>query len=85
LVRRVRCFTRLPIAVGFGISLPGHVSALSSIVDAAVVGSALVAEVEKAMKTKLGAEPAATEVAQRIRLLKHAAGQGIGGRGIDYA
>lgn len=72
LVRRVRSFTRLPIAVGFGISLPGHVSALRSLVDAAVVGSALVAEVEKAIKTNLGAEGAASEVARRIRLLKQA-------------
>ena len=47
-VRRARKFTSLPIAVGFGISLPSHVSVLGGIADAAVVGSALVAEVEKA-------------------------------------
>jgi tryptophan synthase alpha chain len=33
---------QLPIAVGFGISLPGHVSVLGGLADAAVVGSALV-------------------------------------------
>ena len=48
LLRRARSFTRLPIAVGFGISLPGHVSVLGGLADAAVVGSALVAEIEKA-------------------------------------
>ncbi len=40
LVRRVRRATSLPIAVGFGISLPGHVSVLGGLADAAVVGSA---------------------------------------------
>src|SRR5256885_1794851 len=31
LVRRTRAVTQLPIAVGFGISLPGHVSALAGL------------------------------------------------------
>ncbi len=48
LVRRVRAVTPLPLAVGFGISLPGHVSVLGGLADAAVVGSALVSEIEKA-------------------------------------
>src|SRR5271167_4731660 len=48
LARRVRQFTKLPLAVGFGISLPAHVSVLGGIADAAVVGSAIVAEIEKA-------------------------------------
>ena len=49
LVRRVRKFTSLPIAVGFGISLPTHVSVLGGIADAAVVGSALMAEDRKSV------------------------------------
>jgi len=73
LVRRARRVTKLPIAVGFGISLPEHVSVLGGIADAAVVGSALVAEVEQASKSKLGPEAAAEAVAKRIRLLKSAA------------
>src|SRR6267378_2612311 len=48
LLRRARAATKLPIAVGFGISLPGHVSVLGGLADAAVVGSALVSEIEKA-------------------------------------
>ncbi len=48
LVRRARGVTSLPIAVGFGISLPGHVSILGGLADAAVVGSALGAGIEKA-------------------------------------
>ena len=42
--------TKLPLAVGFGISLPGHVSVLGGLADAAVVGSALVSEIEKARR-----------------------------------
>jgi tryptophan synthase alpha chain len=77
LVRRARRFTRLPIAVGFGISLPSHVSVLGGIADAAVVGSAFVAEIEKA-----GApDRAAAAVAELVRALKRAAREGISRRG----
>src|SRR5258705_9951506 len=41
-VGRVRRHTRLPIAVGFGISEPEHVSALRGIADGVVVGSAAI-------------------------------------------
>ena len=47
-VERVRRFTQLPVAVGFGISRPEQVQAIWEISDAAVVGSAIVAEMEKA-------------------------------------
>jgi tryptophan synthase alpha chain len=79
LARRIRKFTSLPIAVGFGISLPTHVTVLGGIADAAVVGSALVAEIEKAASPDLAAEV----VAERIRVLKHAAREGVSRRGLD--
>jgi tryptophan synthase alpha chain len=79
LARRVRQFTKLPLAVGFGISAPAHVSVLGGIADAAVVGSALVAEIEKAASP----EAAATAVADRIRALKRAAKEGISRRSKD--
>jgi tryptophan synthase alpha chain len=47
LVARVRKVSELPVAVGFGISTPEHVSEVWRYADAAVVGSALVAEIEK--------------------------------------
>jgi tryptophan synthase alpha chain len=47
LVVRLRKFTKLPIAVGFGISNAEHVKAVGEFADAAVIGSALVALIEK--------------------------------------
>jgi tryptophan synthase alpha chain len=76
LLRRVRNFTNLPIAVGFGISLPVHVTLLGGLADAAVVGSSLVAEIEHA-KTP---QQAATALRERIGSLKQAARHGLSKR-----
>lgn len=46
LVARIRQFTKLPIAVGFGISNAEHVRAVSEFADAAVIGSAIVELIE---------------------------------------
>ena len=48
LVRRMRKFSDLPIAVGFGISKPEHVADVWRYADAAVVGSAIVDFIEHA-------------------------------------
>jgi len=76
LVRRVRRVTSLPIAVGFGISLPGQVSVLGGLADAAVVGSALVEEIERAPTV----EAARAAVADRVRALKQAGLHGMSRR-----
>ena len=47
LVERLRKFTKLPIALGFGVSTPEHVRAVGEFADAAVVGSAIVGLIEK--------------------------------------
>jgi len=47
LVRRVRNFSQLPIAVGFGLSNSEQVLRTWQYADAAVVGSAIVAEIER--------------------------------------
>jgi tryptophan synthase alpha chain len=47
LVARLRQFTKLPIAVGFGISNADHVKSVGQFADAAIIGSALVALIEK--------------------------------------
>jgi tryptophan synthase alpha chain len=83
LLRRARAVTQLPIAVGFGISLPGHVSVLGGLADAAVVGSALVAEIEKATKTSASGsavDAAASALAEKVRSLKEAARHGLSRR-----
>jgi tryptophan synthase alpha chain len=76
LIRRARSVTHLPIAVGFGISLPGHVSVLGGLADAAVIGSALVSEIEKAESV----DAAAVALGDRIRGLKQAARHGLSRR-----
>jgi tryptophan synthase alpha chain len=76
LLRRARNVTQLPIAVGFGISLPGHVSVLGGLADAAVVGSVLVSEIEKAKSVDAGG----SALAERVRSLKEAARRGLSRR-----
>jgi len=76
LLRRAHHFTHLPIAVGFGISLPGHVSVLGGLADAAVVGSALVSEIEQAANP----DAAASALRERVRKLKEAGRHGLSRR-----
>ena len=83
LLRRARAATQLPIAVGFGISLPGHVSVLGGLADAAVVGSALVAEIEKATNagpSGSAIDAAGSALAEKVRSLKEAARHGLSRR-----
>ena len=46
-VRRIKQFTRLPVAVGFGISNAQQFAEVTSFADAAVVGSGIVQVIEK--------------------------------------
>lgn len=81
LVRRIRKFTSLPIAVGFGISLPTHITVLGGIADAAVVGSAIVAEIEKAGSP----DAASNAVGDLVARLKNAARSGVSRRSEDLS
>ena len=47
LVKRIRPFTRLPVAVGFGISTPAQFKAVGKFAEGAVVGSAIVQLIEQ--------------------------------------
>ena len=58
LVNRMRQFSSLPIAVGFGISNAAQVADVSRYADAVVVGSAIVAEMERCVER--------TEMAEKI-------------------
>ena len=46
-INRVKKHAKVPIAIGFGISQRQHVESLSTIANAAVVGSALIDTIEK--------------------------------------
>ena len=65
LVSRVRKFSSLPVAVGFGISSAEQVAETCTYADAAVVGSAIVAEIEK----RAGSPNLVNEVGQYVRSL----------------
>jgi|SRR5208283_1159658 len=47
LVERLRAYTKLPIAVGFGVSTPEQFAEVGRFADAAVVGSAIVQRIEQ--------------------------------------
>jgi tryptophan synthase alpha chain len=47
LVQRLRKYTKLPIAVGFGISTPEQFAAVEKFADAGVIGSAIVETIER--------------------------------------
>jgi tryptophan synthase alpha chain len=65
LVKRVRQVSSLPVAVGFGISSAAQVAETLRYADAAVVGSAIVAQIEK-----LSATPnVVKEIGQYVRSL----------------
>ena len=66
LVARIRAHTSLPVALGFGISRPEHVTEVCGYADAAVVGSALVSLIAEA-----GDSPALVDrVEEYVRWLK---------------
>src|SRR6185437_6098352 len=62
LVARIRRWTTLPVAVGFGISSAAHVGQVAEFADAAVIGSAIVDLIERSTP-----ENAPGEVARFIR------------------
>jgi tryptophan synthase alpha chain len=69
LVARIRRWTTLPVAVGFGISNADHVAQVAEFADAAVVGSAIVELIERATREN-GPEAAPGAVARFIKGLR---------------
>jgi tryptophan synthase alpha chain len=65
LVDRLRQYTKLPIAVGFGVSNAEHFAAVGEFADAAVIGSAIVQIIEAAEP-----EEAPSSIARFIRGLR---------------
>jgi tryptophan synthase alpha chain len=62
LVARIRRWSKLPVAVGFGISNAQHVAQVAEFADAAVIGSAIVGLIERST-----AETAPGEVSRLIK------------------
>jgi tryptophan synthase alpha chain len=79
LVKRIRKYTKLPVAVGFGISTQRQFAEVGKFADAGVVGSAIVQTIEQ----HPGNEPAA--VAELVRSLKGAGQPGNRGDAAESA
>ncbi len=77
LVTRLRRFTRLPIAVGFGIASPEQVQAVADFADAAVVGSALMQAIEK---TPGSPSSAVAQLVTKLRTIPDSQGSSASGR-----
>jgi tryptophan synthase alpha chain len=65
MVEKIKRFTRLPVAVGFGISKPKHVLEVSRYADAVVVGSAIVSKIGE----NLGKRDLVSKVARFVKEL----------------
>jgi tryptophan synthase alpha chain len=69
-VARLRRHTALPVAVGFGIREPAQAAAIARVADAAVVGSALVAQIADSLDSNGKAMPGLREnVLAKVRAL----------------
>lgn len=66
IVKKIKKYSSLPVALGFGISNPQHVKILSKICDAVVVGSAIVRKIEE----NLGKSSLIPEVIKLVKSLK---------------
>lgn len=70
LVRRTKRLTDLPVALGFGISTPGHARAAAEAADAVVVGSAIVQKFAEAGCNPRARANAARWVGRLVKAVK---------------
>ena len=73
-VARLRRHTELPIAVGFGIKMPEQAAEIARAADAAVVGTAIISELENSLN---GAGAATPGTVDRVLGLVRALGAGV--------
>lgn len=78
LVEKVRQAGGLPVAVGFGIRSPERAAEVARIADAAVVGSALVDEIEVAVAQNRDPVAKLLDTAANIAMAVHAARESLG-------
>ncbi|MBT5855302.1 tryptophan synthase subunit alpha [bacterium] len=67
ITKTIRAVKNVPIAVGFGISTPEHVTSVLEFADGAIVGSALVAQLAQAGRSKSAIQ---STMSQAIKNLK---------------
>jgi tryptophan synthase alpha chain len=72
LVKRLKKYSKLPVAVGFGISSAADFQAVGKYADAAVIGSAIVKMIEEQSVKGASSEATANAVGEFIRDLKNA-------------
>ena len=70
LVKRTRSCTKLPVALGFGISSPKQAAEAASLADAVVVGSAIVDRFYQEKNNSTGRQQAAKWVGQMVKAVK---------------
>ena len=70
MVTAIRQHTKLPVAVGFGISTPRQARAVAQAADAVVVGSAIVNQIARLGKDKQLAAKVARFVAPMVKSVK---------------
>jgi tryptophan synthase alpha chain len=73
-VARLRRYTDLPIAVGFGIKTPDQAADVARVADAAVVGTALIKAIEEGLDGAGSTTPACRE---NVLMLVRALGAGV--------
>lgn len=56
-VKRIKQFTDLPVAIGFGINTPDQARSMAAVADGAVVGSAIVKKIEAGVDANGNATP----------------------------
>lgn len=70
LIRRIKRHTKLPVALGFGVSNPKQARTAVQVADAVVVGSAIVNRFHEAPRTAAGRKQAAAWVGRLVRAVK---------------
>jgi len=74
-LKRIRQYTELPIAVGFGIKTPEQVAKMAQHADAVVVGSAIVSKMADTYAQGVSQEKIVAETTQFVRDLANALSQ----------
>ena len=65
-VERIKRYTHLPVAVGFGVRTAEQVAAIGRTADGVVIGSAIVSEIEGSLDTQAAATAATVGAVRKL-------------------